>query len=48
MDLVVKARDMSEEAKEGLMNLRQSDMDLTELFNEFLASFSTLKTEKVA
>ena len=48
MDLVVKNEYLSEEAKKGLMNLRQSDIDLTELFNKFLASFSTLKTEKVA
>ena len=40
MDLVVKERDMTEKAKEGLLKLRQSDIDLTDLFNEFLEKYS--------
>ena len=40
MDLVVKERDMTEKAKEGLFKLRQSDIDLTDLFNEFLEKYS--------
>lgn len=48
MDLVVKEEYLTEEAKNGLKNLRQSGINLSDLINEFLESFSTQITEKVA
>ena len=49
MDLVVKEVYLSEEAKQGLLNLRMSEQSVTDVINKFLESFSsTLTTEKVA
>ena len=50
MDLVVIEVYLSEEAKKGLKNLRQSGVNLTELINKMLEGYSsTLNiTEKVA
>lgn len=49
MDLVVKEEYLTEEAKRGLKELRQSGVNLSDLINKFLEGFSsTLITEKVA
>ena len=48
MDLVVKEIYMTDEAKQGLKNLRMSEQSVTDVINKFLESFSTLISEKVA
>jgi hypothetical protein len=48
MDLVIKEIYMTDEAKQGLQNLRMSELNVTDVINKFLESFSTLISEKVA
>jgi hypothetical protein len=48
MDLVIKEIYMTDEAKQGLQNLRMSELNVTDVINKFLERFSTLISEKVA
>jgi hypothetical protein len=48
MDLVIKEEWLSDEAKQGLKNLRMSELNVTDVINKFLESFSALISEKVA
>ena len=49
MDLIVKDEYLTEEAKRVLKDLRQSGVNITDLINKMLESYSsTLTTEKVA
>lgn len=45
-DIVIKERYLTEEAQIALKQLRETDADITELFNAFLESF--LISKKVA
>lgn len=40
MDLIIKDKYLSEKALDGLKRLRASDVDITQLINDYLESFS--------
>ncbi len=40
MDLIIKEKYMTKQAKEGLLKLRQSNTNITDLINNFLEKYS--------